>query len=145
MSAACKTILKTLHARGAKPPPGARRMATSPHPHVLRAKELADFAARRHPARRETAAQAAVSLRRLFRPRPPAPPADTRAVRLSRNRGGAPAGLALSAREPALTSCRDLTSLRQLLPNAAIAALTPRLVAVRRAAYVAVRPHPVAA
>ena len=29
MSAACKTILKTLHARGAKPPPGARRMAAT--------------------------------------------------------------------------------------------------------------------
>ena len=70
MSAACKTILKTLHARGAKPPPWARRMAASPHPHVLRAEELADSAATASGSSRNRSASRIPFLRLAFNGRP---------------------------------------------------------------------------
>ena len=58
MSAACKTILKTLHARGAKPPPWAGEWPPA-LTRMFYARRNWPTLLRRHPARRETAAQAA--------------------------------------------------------------------------------------
>ena len=80
MSAACKTILKTLHARGAKPPPWAGEWPPA-LTRMFYARRNWPTLLRRHPARRETAAQAADLPEAGFSdPRPPAPPADTRAA-----------------------------------------------------------------